>query len=258
MLNKDRVAPDKTVFLDGLPTTTIQGHCRRCEVMTWRSDPETRRIYRKNYYIIHKDEILQKGKLYYLNNKDYVKNRVAAYKEAHPSERKTISKNYYNNLRISNACCLQCGTSFKAHIDSCGLFCSLGCSKKWHRQEHHPGWKGGISSWPYCPKFTTELKEEIRDKFNRMCFLSGTKESGRKLSVHHCDYLKSQGCQGQRWSLLPLVASWHMKTNYNRWYWFALLRDYWCYKYLTFHGMDVFEGPSRTEWLWKIYDEEGY
>jgi len=123
------------------------------------------------------------------------------------------------------------------------------------RGEKAPTWKGGISFKPYCPAFTNALKEEIRDKFGRMCFLSGAQERDRKLSIHHCDYLKSQGCSGQRWSLLPLELRWHSKTNTNRWYWFALLRDYWVYKYLTFHGMDIYDGPDRTTWLWEIYEK---
>jgi hypothetical protein len=123
------------------------------------------------------------------------------------------------------------------------------------RGEKSPTWKGGISFEPYCPAFTKALKEEIRNKFGRRCFLSGQFEKGRRLSIHHCDYLKSQGCKGQRWSLLPLELRWHSRTNVNRWYWFAILRDYWVYKYLTFHGMDIFDGPDRTTWLWEIYDQ---
>jgi hypothetical protein len=120
----------------------------------------------------------------------------------------------------------------------------------------HWNWKGGLSE-SYCSEWTPELRESIRKKFGRRCFISGKLENGRKLDVHHCDYLKSQGCQGQRWSLLPLTNSSHGKTTSGkRWYWFALLRDYWCYKYLTFHGMDIFEGPSRTEWLWDVWNGE--
>lgn len=152
--------------------------------------------------------------------------------------------------------CAECGIPTRSENDV--GFCSRPCQDKWFGKTYSgpqaPGWKGGVSSWPYCPRFTKALKEEIRDKFNRRCFLSGTEENGRKLSVHHCDYLKSQGCQGQRWSLLPLEQRWHTKTNFNRWYWFALLRDYWAYKYLTFHGMDIFEGPDRTVWLWEMHN----
>ena len=121
------------------------------------------------------------------------------------------------------------------------------------RAEKNGNWHGGVYG-SYCPEFNEPLKAEIRDEFGHRCFLSDTEEDSRKLDIHHCDYFKSQGCQGQRWSLLPLTRSSHARTNYDRWYWFALLRDYWIYKYLDFHGMDIFNGQSRTEWLWKIYD----
>lgn len=88
-------------------------------------------------------------------------------------------------------------------------------------------WRGGISFEPYCYKFTKELKEEIRDKFNRKCLICGAKEDGHKHHVHHVDYNKLQGCGGQRWVLVPLCLSCHAKTNYNRWYWFNLLIHYW-------------------------------
>lgn len=87
-------------------------------------------------------------------------------------------------------------------------------------------WKGGISFEPYCDKFTDELKESVRNDFNRMCFVCGSSENGKKLSVHHCDYNKGQGC-GQRWSLVPLCTSCHAKTNKNRWYWFNRLANHW-------------------------------
>ena len=90
----------------------------------------------------------------------------------------------------------------------------------------HPNWQGGKSYEPYCPKFNDKLKEDIRVAFDHKCFICGTSENGRKLSVHHVDYNKGQGC-GQRWSLVPLCRSCHMKTGYNRWYWFNLLSNYW-------------------------------
>lgn len=121
------------------------------------------------------------------------------------------------------------------------------------RGPNNPNWKNATHK--YCEKFPF-VCEPVRNKFGRLCFLSGIDEieNGERLSVHHVDYNKSQGCKGMKWSLLPLSRKWHSKTGHNRWYWFALLRDYWCYKYLTFHGMDIFDGPSRTEWLWEIYD----
>jgi len=97
-------------------------------------------------------------------------------------------------------------------------------------------WKGGISFEPYCPKFTERLKESIREEFGRKCFICGLPESknGERLSVHHCDYQKSQGCNGQRWSLIPLCHNCHTKTSRMKWFYFSMLRDYWIYEYIDF------------------------
>lgn len=99
-------------------------------------------------------------------------------------------------------------------------------------------WKGGRSYEPYCPAFTEKLKEIVRAEFGRKCFLCAKPEdqNGRKLAVHHVDYQKSQGCAGQKWSLIPLCNSCHSKTGRNRSYWFCLLRDYWLNKYLEFNS----------------------
>lgn len=86
---------------------------------------------------------------------------------------------------------------------------------------NNPNWRGGISFEPYCYKFNNALKEEIRDRFGRVCFLcpKTEEENGQKLSVHHCDYNKMQGCNGIRWLLVPLCVSCNFKVNYNREYW---------------------------------------
>ena len=87
--------------------------------------------------------------------------------------------------------------------------------------ENNPNWNGGISYFPYCTKFNNTLKEEVRDKFGRKCFLcpKTEEEEGRKLSVHHVDYNKEQGCNGVRWLLVPLCRSCNSKVNNNRDYW---------------------------------------
>lgn len=91
--------------------------------------------------------------------------------------------------------------------------------------EKHHNWQGGISFEPYCPKFNNELKERIRNEYNRNCFLCGKKENGRKHSVHHIDYNKNQGCGRYEWKLVPLCTSCHTKTNYNREYWQNIISD---------------------------------
>lgn len=91
--------------------------------------------------------------------------------------------------------------------------------------EKSPRWKGGISYEPYCPKFSDELKEEVREKYGRQCFLCSKTEAenGRKLDVHHINYDKKAGCNGKRWLLIPLCMSCHPKTNSNRVYWENLI-----------------------------------
>lgn len=97
---------------------------------------------------------------------------------------------------------------------------------------NHPQWKGGISFGPYCHKFNNALKEQIRDDFGRRCYLCGEPENGKRLAIHHTDYNKNTLCNGKTWGLIPLCASCHSKTNFNRWYWFALLNNYWIEKYI--------------------------
>jgi len=120
-------------------------------------------------------------------------------------------------------------------------YCSKECQRAGVSGERAPLWRGGISFEPYCPKFNEELKESVRLEFDRRCYLCNQTEgdNGKHLSIHHVDYQKSQGCNGQRWSLVPLCAKCHSKTNGNRQYWFCLLRDYWLNFYLDFTTLDL-------------------
>ncbi len=92
--------------------------------------------------------------------------------------------------------------------------------------ENHFNWLGGKSFEPYCPKFNNQLKEHIRNKYGRQCFLCGCLENGRKLCIHHVDYDKTQGCDGKQYRLIPLCNSCHSKTNTkNREYYLTLFND---------------------------------
>lgn len=75
--------------------------------------------------------------------------------------------------------------------------------------ENNPSWRGGISFEPYCPAFNGQLKEKIRNRDNRTCVLCGKSEiqNGRRLSVHHIDGDKMQGCDGKKWYLCALCHS---------------------------------------------------
>lgn len=106
-------------------------------------------------------------------------------------------------------------------------YCSRICSDLGRMGENHPMWLGGVSFKPYCNKFNKQRKELVRNKFNRTCFLCGRPEDEKKLPIHHIDYNKNSICNGKSWPLIPLCSSCHSKTNFNRWYWFNLLINYW-------------------------------
>lgn len=134
----------------------------------------------------------------------------------------------------SKRICRTCGKAFNlkpSRIRKCGLFCSISCASKNRLGKEAAAWKGGISFRPYCDKFNDAIKEVVRNRFGRKCFICDKPECGRKHDVHHVDYNKSQGCKGLEWGLIPLCNKCHSRTSGNRWYWFALLRDYWIYKY---------------------------
>ena len=77
----------------------------------------------------------------------------------------------------------------------------------------------------YCPDFNEECKESNREKYDRMCFLTGLPEEEnitstgkqKKLTVHHVDMDKGQGCDGIKWKLVPLCMEWHTKVHNELW-----------------------------------------
>jgi len=81
--------------------------------------------------------------------------------------------------------------------------------------ENASNWKGGISFEPYCPKFNNKKKEEIRNKYNRTCIISGISvlQNGRRLCVDHIDENKMQGCDGIPWRLIPLAHLIHCRMQ---------------------------------------------
>lgn len=86
-------------------------------------------------------------------------------------------------------------------------------------------WESYAVDQPYCPLFNKECRESNREKYGKRCFLSGISElenitsTGKqwKLSVHHVDMDKMQGCNGKRWKLIPLSIGWHIKVHTELW-----------------------------------------
>ena len=86
-------------------------------------------------------------------------------------------------------------------------------------------WENFAKEKLYCPDYNEECRESNREKYGRKCFLTGLPEEEnldktgkyRKLSVHHYDMDKGQGCDGKRWKLVPLCTEWHGKVHNELW-----------------------------------------
>ena len=145
--------------------------------------------------------------------------------------------------------CEICGKEFFVHPSQSNSrrCCSRGCKGKWISEnmsgENSPffgktpslevrkrvsatlqgisydDWESFAEDQPYCPKFNEVCRESNREKYDRCCFLSGTTEAknGKKLSVHHIDMDKNQGCDGHAWKLVPLSTKWHGHAHTPTW-----------------------------------------
>jgi len=115
--------------------------------------------------------------------------------------------------------CLICGIIFEANRASInkgnGIYCSKSCAAKSRTGEKSSSWQNGKSFEPYCPAFNNELKEKIRNRDNRVCVFCGKSEieNGERLSIHHIDRNKMQGCGGKNWYLVSLCRSCHGKSH---------------------------------------------
>jgi len=107
--------------------------------------------------------------------------------------------------------CEICGEKFLTaphRVDA--RFCSSECYYK-IPPEQTVNWQDGVSYLPYCHLFNEMKKEEVRNKANRVCQLCGRPEilNGERLSVHHVDGNKMQGCNGRKWVLVAVCRKCH-------------------------------------------------
>jgi hypothetical protein len=82
------------------------------------------------------------------------------------------------------------------------------------RGEKSSNWKGGTSFIPYCFKFDRKRKKAVIDFFGGLCICSGERQYHKKLSVHHIDHDKEQGCNGKPFNLVPMNDSHHAKEGH--------------------------------------------
>ena len=96
---------------------------------------------------------------------------------------------------------------------------------------------------PYCYKFNNRRKEACRDFFGRMSIISGTLESDcrKRLSIHHTDHNKNQGCDGIPFNLVPMTTAENSKEKWNE-------QEY----------QDYINKTLREGFKWGIWNEQEY
>jgi len=159
------------------------------------------------------------------NNHFYNKHHTEENKLKHSNLMKGryIGENNPNSKEKIKKICKCCKIEFEIppYLNDLREYCSRKCSST---GEHNPAWKGGISYLPYCELFNNKKREEIRDKYNRKCYICNKDESknitksGNKwrLSVHHIDLDKEQGCNNKGWKLIPVCMKCHRKIHNNK------------------------------------------
>lgn len=97
--------------------------------------------------------------------------------------------------------------------------------KPFKRGKEHYNWRGGISFEPYGLEFNEDLKEVIRNRDRRKCFICEKTEldNKEKLTVHHIDYNKQNNNPD---NLISLCRKCHTKTNHNRNYWINYFNNF--------------------------------
>lgn len=81
-------------------------------------------------------------------------------------------------------------------------------------------WVAFAKDKPYCPAFNEACRESNREKYGRKCFICGLPEAENitkkgkqvKLSIHHIDLNKNQGCDGHEWRLIPTCMRHHNRV----------------------------------------------
>lgn len=90
------------------------------------------------------------------------------------------------------------------------------CIKCKNKGERHSQWRGGTKRHPYADEWGGRLREEIRSRDGHVCQICGSVDKGRKLCVHHIDYVR-KNCRPN--NLISLCCGCHSKTNTNREEW---------------------------------------
>ena len=156
--------------------------------------------------------------------------------------------------------CITCGKTFiaKPSDDKNGKskYCSKVCFdidvKKtgMRRGCNNSSWKGGISFYPYCPKFNKDFKERVRAFFGYKCVVCGKSQHDltRRLDVHHVHHNKNTCCDDSLPYFVPLCKSCHSKTRWAQDYYIELFTKLIVETYggKSYYSKEEFEAKSKT------------
>lgn len=125
--------------------------------------------------------------------------------------------NYIDNRTNNKYYCIICDKQISLR---CGVYGSKLCKSCANTGERSHFWNNGSSFEPYPLGWTKTFKEQVRFRDGYKCQICGCHEveCNRKLHVHHINYNKENLKPD---NLISLCLSCHMKTNYNRDYWYA-------------------------------------
>lgn len=207
---------------------TIYQYSKQYSKQYYKNNKDKVKEYQKN----NKNKIKKYNKEYQKNNKNRISQRKKQYykdnidkKKKYYENNKEKRKQYYESHRNPNT--LRMGS--KEHK------IMVSCIKQGINREDFDGF---IINQSYCNLWTLKLREKIRNQYNNCDYISGIHKSicnnDRNLDVHHVNYDKQCGCNGNKCKLIPLSRSNHVKTNTNRSFWnklfiYSLDIDKWYY-----------------------------
>jgi hypothetical protein len=115
--------------------------------------------------------------------------------------------------------CLICNNPISYTSWSIGNQTCSNCYQKSKDGKNNPNYIHGKGYAPYCSSFA-QIRKQIRKRDNYVCKICGIKEINlnKNLCVHHIDYNKENNKNN---NLILLCSQCHLRTNFNRDYWYA-------------------------------------
>lgn len=141
-----------------------------------------------------------------------------------PPEFFELNTELYKSNRPDFKECVICGSMHTGKDP----FCSAECSIKYCEQKGIWYQRVKLKLPPkYCKKFNGGFKKRVRGYFGNKCVMCGKseEENGQALSVHHVNYDKKAGCNGNTLSFVTLCKSCHHKVHGNKEYWKAYFEN---------------------------------